>query len=145
MKFIDYLLYLLLDSIQYIKPSFQIEIEELKRTSDELNLNLNDLINSFNNSEIEELNNVDWDNLENTDSNQIKNIEDVKQLAIKYNKDFDRVYEQIIRNKKIEAPIVLYRKRYNPYLIGGNTRLCILRVLKIEKKIKNPQVLKIFL
>jgi hypothetical protein len=145
MKFIDYLQYLLLDSIEYVKPSFHIEIDELKRTSQELGLVLNDLINGFNDSKIDVLSNKDWNKLENTDSNKINNIKDVQELAIKYDKDFDRVYNQIIKDKKIEVPIILYRKGYNPYLIGGNTRLSILRVLKIEGKINNPQVLKIIL
>jgi hypothetical protein len=59
-------------------------------------------------------------------------MEDIKTLAVKYNKDFDNVYNQITVDKKIEAPIVLYRKRKPYYLIGGNTRLMILKSLGLK-------------
>lgn len=138
MKFIDYLktLILFFDSkdlkIEYVKPSLFIEMDELQRTADVFEYDVNELVQSFNKGELIELLKSDWKKLENTDSYyEIKNVEDVKKLAEKYDKDFDRVYNQITVDKKIEAPIILYRNNQKPYLIGGNTRLMVLRSLGI--------------
>lgn len=142
MKFIDYLktLILFFDSkdlkIEYVKPSLFIEMDELQRTADIFEYDVNELFQSFNKGELIKLLKSDWKKLENTDSYyEIKNVEDVKKLAEKYDKDFDRVYNQITVDKKIEAPIILYRNNQKPYLIGGNTRLMVLKSLGITPTI----------
>jgi DNA polymerase III epsilon subunit-like protein len=121
--------------VRYIKPSLQIEKDELERTARVFDYDVDRLIEHFEDGELISLDEKDWKKLENTDSNKVNNIEDIKQLATKYGKDFDNLYNQITIDKKIEAPIVLYRKRKPPYLIGGNTRLMILKSLGIKPMI----------
>jgi hypothetical protein len=137
MKFIEYLEMIINnqeidENILYDKPSLFIEIEELERTAKELGYNVDELIENFKNGELIKLSKKDWKKLKNTDSNEINSIEDIQKLAIKYHKNFNRVYDQIVIDKKIEAPIVLYRKRKAPYLIGGNTRLMTIKSLGLK-------------
>jgi DNA polymerase III epsilon subunit-like protein len=122
-------------TVRYIKPSLNIEKNELERTADFFGYDIDRLIENFEDGELVKLEEKDWKKLENTDSNKVNNIEDIKQLATKYGKDFDQIYKQITLDKKIEAPIVLYRKRKPPYLVGGNTRLMILKTLGIQPMI----------
>lgn len=117
--------------VRYVKPSLEIEREELERTAKVFDYDIDRLIENFEDGELIKLDEKDWKKLENTDSNQINSEEDIKKLATKYSKDFDRVHNQITVDKKIEAPVVLYRKRKPPYLIGGNTRLMVLKSLGI--------------
>jgi DNA polymerase III epsilon subunit-like protein len=119
-------------NVQYVKPSLSIEKDELERTAEFFSYDVNRLIEKFDDGELVKLDDKDWKKLENTDSNKIDNIEDIKTLSVKYNKDFDNVYNQITVNKKIEAPIILYRKRKPYYLVGGNTRLMILKSLGLK-------------
>lgn len=121
--------------VRYVKPSLQIEKDELERTARFFDYDIDRLIENFDDGELISLDEKDWKKLENTDSNKIDNIEDIKVLTTKYSKDFDLIHNKIIVDKKIEAPIVLYRKRKPPYLIGGNTRLMILKSLGIKPMI----------
>ena len=121
--------------VRYVKPSLAIEKDELERTAKVFDYDVDRLIENFNDGEFTKLDEKDWKKLENTDSNKVDNIEDIQKLAVKYGKDFDNVRNQIIVDKKIEAPIVLYRKRKPPYLVGGNTRLMILKSMGIQPMI----------
>ena len=131
--------------ILYVKPSLSIEIEELERITNEFGYDIEKLIESFNNGVLTKLSDNDWNQLENTDSNQIDKYEDVKKLSLKYNKNLNRVYKQITKNKKIEAPIVLYRKEKSPYLVAGNTRLMTLKSLNFKPMIwaiQEPKIIE---
>ena len=122
-------------TIRFVKPSLAIERDELERTAKVFDYDVDRLIESFDDGELTKLDEKDWKKLENTDSNKVDNIEDIQKLAVKYGKDFDNVRNQISVDKKIEAPIVLYRKRKPPYLVGGNTRLMILKSMGIQPMI----------
>ena len=122
-------------TVRYIKPSLDIERSELERTAEFFGYDIDRLIENFEDGELSKLDEKDWQKLENTDSNQINDLKQAEKLAISYGKGFDLVKNQIIVDKKIEAPIVLYRKRKPPYLIGGNTRLMMLKALGIQPMI----------
>lgn len=140
--------------LQYEKPSLNFEMDELKRTSETLKIDLEKLVKKFNESELSPLSDSDWQKMQNTDSYKIKNINSLMKLLKKYGRDANRlinIFNKIANEKKIEAPMVLYMKNkkpylIDPYLIGGNTRLSVIKILSLKnKKLKNPLVLKIFI
>jgi hypothetical protein len=140
--------------LQYEKPSLDFEMDELKRTSETLNIDFEELVKKFNESELSPLSDSDWQKMQNTDSYKIKSINSLMKLLKKYGRDANRlinIFNKIANEKKIEAPMVLYMKNkkpylIDPYLIGGNTRLSVIKILSLKnKKLKNPLVLKIFI
>ena len=136
---------LLKKEINFVKPKLSTEKDELERTAKAFKINFEELVISFNKADLIEFN--DFDNLENTDSNDSniyfgntdRIIREVRALNERGREgtgllNYERVIEQI-EHGEIEAPIVWFRKGENPYLIGGNTRMMILRMLRIKPKV----------
>ncbi len=119
----------------WVKPSSFEEKGELKRVSSEEDIDLDELIKSFENGKVVNLTNNDWQHLENTDSYNIENIEDVENLANEYGKDWKSILNAFKNNSKLPTPIILIRKDNTSTLIGGNTRLMIAKALKIQPKV----------
>jgi hypothetical protein len=122
--------------IQFIRPDLKIELEEIKRTIKDLKLSnkLKEIKEQFENNELAE---CKYKEIDNSDYSSVSTFDDVLELVKKYDKNIDRLLEQFDKGK-IEASIILLRDKHKPYLIGGNTRLMLLKVLEIE-----PQVLEI--
>lgn len=127
MNLFQYYLEQVLINVTWMKPSLDEEMDEFERTSKELNINKEQLIESFKDGELITLTDDIWRELKNTDSWKTKTMEDVKRLAIEYGKNLD----SIINAKKLPAPIIL-KINNKFYLIAGNTRLMYSRANKIN-------------
>jgi hypothetical protein len=120
------------------KPSFEEEREEFTRTAEELDLNIDALEKSFKSGNLRMLPNRVWDKLKNTDSNKTESFDQLVQVIQKYKKKdptFERDWLGLKKAYKqglpMKAPIVLkHGKEF--YLIAGNTRLMVAKVLGVQ-------------
>lgn len=120
--------------INFINPKYETEVSEIERIVKEFELNekqTDEIKKQFENPKL-----VDFKSkkLDNSDYLNVKTFDDIVELANKYGKDINRLLKQFEKGE-IEAPIVLFRAKKNPYLIGGNTRLMLLKVLNIKPKV----------
>ena len=83
-----------------------------------------------------------YDEISNSDFSHVESIDDVIKLAKEYDKNIDALLTQFEKGK-IEAPIILSIGNNKPYLIGGNTRLMILKIMLLESLNVQPKVLEI--
>ncbi len=116
---------------RWTKPDLGKEHDELVRTANELNLDLNKLLKASENGKLERLTLNIWHSLENTDSNDVNrgDMEALARISKSYDRDYKSILNAIQHNEQIESPIVLDRHDNHPYLISGNTRLMVARVL----------------
>ena len=133
--------------INYIKPLYDVEESEIERITKEFKLTKNKvkaIENQFKENEIVDLRdnvkirNSDYDKI------NINDFDEVLKLVKEYGKNIDRLLTQF-EEGKIEAPVILIEKRKsaklidaekeNPYLIGGNTRLMLLKALGMKPKV----------
>jgi len=123
-------------NIKFTKPDLKIELSEITRTIKDLKIsnNLKEIKAQFESNKLVECN---YKEIDNSDYSSVENFDQVLELVKKYDKNIDRLLKQF-EGGSIEASIVLLRNGKNPYLIGGNTRLMLLKVLNIK-----PQVLEI--
>ena len=140
------------NSIKWIKPDFETEEDEFKDnflrwvedywdgTDDELW----DIIKkSYSNAKIEPLNNKEWSQMANTDSWEINSEEELfKIIHSCYGRYKERIINYSLKPIKeggiVETPIVAYVDGHPPYLVAGNTRLSVCRMLGVR-----PMVTKI--
>jgi hypothetical protein len=135
--------------INYIKTSYETEKSEIERIKDEFKLTddqIEEIKKQFEQNEIVDLGdnikilNSDYDEINKNDFDQ------VLELVKKYKKNIDRLLTQF-EEGEIEAPVILIKKgknaelidanakKENPYLIGGNTRLMLLKALGMKPKV----------
>lgn len=115
------------------------ESEEIERSIIELNLSikLNDLIEMFNNAPQITLEKNIWKILDNTDFN-VKTRDEVKQKLIDYGRDplnYDSIVSEIKRGIWY-PPLILKLPNNKYYLVSGNTRLIVSKVLGIRPIVK---------
>lgn len=128
-------------TIKFIKPNLKTEISEIGRTQKKFNLT-DDQINEIKENFKQELVDLKYDEISNSDFSHVKSIDDVIKLAKEYGKNIDALLTQFEKGK-IEAPIILSIGNNKPYLIGGNTRLMILKIMLLEDLNVQPKVLEI--
>ena len=147
--------------VKWVKPNFSKEEDEFTGhflrwlEDDVLQVNFDDysdkefdklwdkISDSYDNAEIKSLSDKEWSKMENTDS---WNIESEKDLFDVIHGQWGRKKERIIKHSinpikeggVVETPIVAYAKGHPPYLVAGNTRLSVCRMLGIK-----PMVTKI--
>ena len=121
--------------VQWTHPSLGGEIDEFERTSKELGIHINTLIDAYAEAELEGLGDDIWSKLKNSDSYKVKSEEEAKRLAKSYEKNIRSIFLAIDRGESIEAPIIAILPDGSPYLIAGNTRLMAARVRKINPKV----------
>lgn len=113
-------------------------IVEIQQQANILNIDADVLLQAINDSIIEgklvELSDEEWFKLENTDSVFKLNIDQIRQVGGKV----DIIVESLRNGLAMEAPIVLYRENQPPYLVCGNTRLMVSKLLK-----HRPTILRI--
>jgi hypothetical protein len=107
------------------KPHLAEEMEELESAANKLNLDIFDLKKAWDAGKLKKLKLEDWKNLENSDSWSVTSVEEATKIAKKYDRDID----SILLADKLPAPIILFTENEKPYLISGNTRLMVCRVL----------------
>lgn len=114
------------------KPLIEAERGEFERTSEELGIPIERLVEAFHRASLEELSDADWNQLQNADSRDPSwTLDDV--IAYRTTddrperRDVLRIVEGMKRGDALPAPIVLYRDGRPPYLVAGNTRLLVAR------------------
>lgn len=104
-------------------------IVEIQEQANKLGIDSDVLLQAINDSIIDgalvELSDEDWIKLENTDSGFRLNIDQIRQVGGKV----DIIVESLRNGLAMEAPIVLYRENQPPYLVCGNTRLMVSKLL----------------
>jgi len=129
MKLIDILHETHSSTVTWVYPDIDDEMNEIERTSQELNIDLQQLIDSFENAHLITLKDNIWSRLDNTDSYDIEqgDMETVTRLSSQYGKDLQSILKVFDHGGSLPAPIVMNSNgRY--YLIAGNTRLMAARV-----------------
>ena len=106
------------------------EIEEIRRTSQELNIPFKAIFDCLYNGKFVKLTDDIWSHLENTDSYQITGFDDVAKLSGQYERDWARIWHGMTKNDDIPPPIVIQLEPDRYYLIAGNTRLMVSRAMK---------------
>ena len=128
--------------INFIKPNLDIELEEIERTQKELNLT-NDQVDKIKEKfKKQKIVTLKHEEIDNSDYGNIQSFDDVLKLVKKYDKDINRLLDQF-EKYEIEAPIILSINDKKPYLIGGNTRLMILKLMILKSLNIKPKVLEI--
>ncbi len=107
------------------KPHLAEEMEELESAANKLNLDIFDLKKAWDAGKLRKLKVEEWKDIENSDSGTTNSIEKATKLAKKYDRDID----SILLADRLPAPVILFRENENPYLVCGNTRLMVCRVL----------------
>ena len=124
------------------KEYFEKEMDEFERVVQDLSrdenidISVNDVLNSFENAKEITLTDDIWSKLENTESNQIKKGEmnKVIDLAKKYNKSSPKKLSKLLKSGDYPRPMILkFGNRY--HLVAGNTRLCTAAALGIKPKV----------
>jgi len=80
--------------------------------------------------------------IDNSDYDNVKSFDDVLNLVKKYGKDINRLLDKFSEGE-VEAPIILSIDNKKPYLIGGNTRLMILKLMLLQSLDIKPKILEI--
>ena len=129
MKLIDILHETQSSPVTWVYPDVDDEMNEIERTSQELDINLQQLIDCFQNARLITLKDNIWSRLDNTDSYDIEqgDMESVTHLSSQYGKDLQGILKAFDNGGSLPAPIVL-KSRGRYYLIAGNTRLMAARV-----------------
>ena len=128
--------------IEFIKPNLNTEISEIERVQKEFDLTnaqVDEIKKNFNKQKLVDLK---YDEIDNSDFSHVKTIDDVIKLATEYGKNIDALLTQF-NNGKIEAPIILSIGKNNPHLIGGNTRLMVLKIMLLKSLNVKIKVLEI--
>lgn len=120
--------------INFIKPNLDIELEEIERTKQDLNLTNDQFDKIKEKFKTEELTVLNHKKIDNSDYDNVKSFDDVLNLVKKYGKDINRLLDKFSEGE-VEAPVILSIDDKKPYLIGGNTRLMLLQSLNIKPKI----------
>ncbi|MDO8598815.1 MAG: hypothetical protein Q7S02_01780 [bacterium] len=127
--------------ITWVRPSFTDERDELHDQAERLGIDLHALINACEHGTLEPLDDVTWETIENTDSNGLHashSREDIRAMIVRYGRPPERaddLFSGMTVGNPIPAPIVLFRTQQPPYLIAGNTRLCVARALRVRPTI----------
>lgn len=128
--------------VHWIMPNIEDEMNEIERTADELNIDLNNLIQATKMSKLVPLDEITWRSMKNTDSyHEIEkgDMEKVYRFADDYQKDVGSIVDAFQQGGTLPSPIVLIQNN-EPYLIGGNTRLMVSRAMGVQ-----PMILKVIL
>ena len=125
------------------KPSLQEELGELERTAEAIGVSEEELVNAFKKGMLQTLTKETWAKMINADSKDPSWTLDEARDYLKNRvapdgtpepRDIDAIVEAIEAGS-MDAPIVLFRDEWPPYLVAGNTRLLAARGMGIEPKI----------
>lgn len=130
------------EELSFIKVPFKDEKEEFIRTvkefssEEDFDENLNLLKKLYKNAEPQVLDKKHWKEMENTDSWKTTTRKKIEKAIVDNNepRNIDAVIDEF-KSKTIRCPIVLEKEDGVYYLIGGNTRLMVAKLLGIIPKI----------
>jgi len=124
------------------RPDLENEMDELQRVvqdlsrDEDINVSVDDLVNSFKKSKEVTLTDEIWSNLENTESNEIEkgDMDSVMDIAKMYKKTNPKKLSQSIKSGDYKRPLILkFGDRY--HLVAGNTRLCTAAAMGVNPKV----------
>jgi hypothetical protein len=124
------------------RPDLENEMDELQRVvqdlsrDEDINVSVDDLVNSFKKSKEVTLTDEIWGNLENTESNEIEkgDMDSVMNIAKTYKKTNPKKLSQSIKSGDYKRPLILkFGDRY--HLVAGNTRLCTAAAMGVNPKV----------
>ncbi len=124
------------------RPDLENEMDELQRVvqdlsrDEDINVSVDDLVNSFKKSKEVTLTDEIWGNLENTESNEIEkgDMDSVMDIAKTYKKTNPKKLSQSIKSGDYKRPLILkFGDRY--HLVAGNTRLCTAAAMGVNPKV----------
>jgi hypothetical protein len=124
------------------RPDLENEMDELQRVvqdlsrDEDINVSVDDLVNSFKKSKEVTLTDEIWGNLENTESNEIEkgDMDSVMNIAKMYKKTNPKKLSQSIKSGDYKRPLILkFGDRY--HLVAGNTRLCTAAAMGVNPKV----------
>ena len=132
-----------LDAIKgSIKPKFtwkdsdaKEESEELTRAAEETGLDPDEVKAAFSLAKTTELSDKDWEKLENTDSWETTTVAKAAKAAEEYQRDWRRVVDGLTSGAEMPRSIVLKKPDGTTTLVGGNTRLMVMRALGIRPEV----------
>ena len=115
------------------------EIDEIKRTVEELNLPISDmrLVSLFDRAKEKSLDKKLWDKLENCDI-QVRTENDIKEKLKEYSRPQDN-YDKIKHeweNNIWYPPLIITSHNDWWYLVAGNTRMMFAKINNITPKVK---------
>lgn len=124
---------------RHYASSGEYEYEEIVRTIEELNLEWfpMELKAYFNDADEKYVNEYYLKKIENCDYNDVNTEEDVKAKLIEYDRypeNYDRIVNEI-KNDIWYAPLILIVNN-KPYLVAGNTRIMVAKILNYPIHIK---------
>lgn len=129
--------------INWKRVPYTDEKEEFERTAEnftedraQLKTNTKLLQTNYKTAKLGALSDSDWKKMKNTDSYYTKTVEDI-QKAIKKNGEPRNITSVIneFTSGGVRAPIVIRLSDNTMYLVAGNTRLMIAKMLGITPKI----------
>jgi hypothetical protein len=129
------------NQINWKLPNLDGSQENLNALSDELFINKQNIINSFNNgkvsylpaSKIEKISNVNLGKIESF-LDVVDFIQSKQKSNPEYVRDWISIRDAIKNKEPIEAPIIMkYKKDY--YLLDGQIRLMIARIIGVTPKV----------
>lgn len=117
---------------QWQRPSLEEEKGELERHAEDSGIDLDSLVQAFEQAELQELSDEDWLNMANCDSSDPTwTIEQIRK-HLEGQRDFKKIEAGLKGGHTIPAPVVLYHKGHRPNLLAGNSRLLGCRALGIR-------------
>lgn len=125
---------------RWAPPDIGEERDEIERSAQDLSVPLDDLIDAIGAAKLGPLSTSEWSSMRNTDSWETDDESKARALADEYERDIDRLFDALDSGKQLPAPIVIFPKGHDPYLVGGNTRLMAARARGLT-----PQVLRVMM
>ena len=111
------------------------EAGEIARTAKFFGIDKYELLEACENGKLIELSHQDWEQLQNADSQDTTwTLEEVR-THLEGKRDVEVIEKGFNDRAVMPAPIVLFRKDQPPYLIAGNSRLLVSRVMNVQPKV----------
>jgi hypothetical protein len=149
--------------IDWVKPEFQTEENEFMNhflnwlQDDVLQVNfehfsnkqldklIDDIHSAYERADVKSLTDEEWSKMENTDSWTIETYKDLFDIIHgQWGRSEERIIKHSIEPLKnggiVETPIVAYADNHPPYLVAGNTRLSVCRLLGITPKVTKVKI-----
>jgi len=121
--------------VSWKMPDLQEESEEISERAADLGIDPQELFSALQNGKRLILSDDMWKNLLNTDSYDIRSITDIWRLSKRYGKDFKSIVYGFENGEPMPLPIVIMKPTGELFLVGGNTRLMVCKILRIQPQI----------
>lgn len=127
-------------NINWTRTSFSDEKEEFLRTAKffsntkQKNENFKILETNYKTAKLLPLNDRDWSKMQNTDSWDTNTIEKIQKVVKKVPRSVEAVINEFFSGK-VRTPIALRLGDGTLYLVAGNTRLMVAKMLEVKPKL----------